>query len=373
MMKKQLLLLAMILLPIVASADAVEINGIWYDLDSSAKTAEVTNNPDNQSKYTGNVVIPESVIYKNVSYSVTSISKTAFFQSRSLTSVTIPNSVTSIGENTFQGCLGLTSVTIPNSVTNIGNDAFGGCSSLTSLTIPNSVTSIGKEAFRYCSGLTSFTIPNSVTSIEMYTFLFCTGLTSVTIPNSVTSIGGAVFYGCSGLTSVTIPNSVTTIGNEVFEECSGLTSVTIGSGVKTIGYETFASCSKLTDVYCLATDVPDTKANAFDASNIASATLHVPATSVDAYKAAEPWKNFKEIVGFIKGNVNGDSDVDIADAVCIVNHVVGKPNTTFNEAAADANGDDDIDIADAVHIVNYVVGKIQGLAPRFEMNMKEPE
>ena len=80
--------------------------------------------------------------------------------------------------------------------------------------------------------------------------------------------------------------------------------------------------------------------HAFDASNIANATLHVPATSVDAYKAAEPWKNFKEIVGFIKGNVNGD---------------------------------DDIDIADAVHIVNYVVGKIQGLAPRFEMNMKEPE
>ena len=60
-----------------------------------------------------------------------------------------------------------------------------------------------------------------------------------------------------------------------------------------------------------------------------------------------------------KGDVNGDGSVDIADAVCIVNYVVGKPNTNFNEADADANGDGDIDIADAVHIVNIVVGKIQ--------------
>ena len=77
--------------------------------------------------------------------------------------------------------------------------------------------------------------------------------------------------------------------------------------------------------------------------------------------------------GTFKGDVNGDGDVDIADAVCIVNHVVGKSNTTFNEAAADANGDGDIDIADAVHIVNYVVGKIQALAPRRERYLPDPE
>ena len=79
------------------------------------------------------------------------------------------------------------------------------------------------------------------------------------------------------------------------------------------------------------------------------------------------------IVTWILGDANGDGSVDIADAVCIVNHVVGKPNTTFIEAAADANGDGDIDIADAVHIVNYVVGKIQALAPHFDRNLPEPE
>ena len=76
---------------------------------------------------------------------------------------------------------------------------------------------------------------------------------------------------------------------------------------------------------------------------------------------------------YIPGDANGDGEVDIADAVCIVNHVVSKPNTSFNEAAADANGDGDIDIADAVHIVNLVVGKIPALVPHFSWTLPEPE
>jgi hypothetical protein len=74
-MKKILLLLVMILLPMVASEAAVEIDGIYYNLISEGKIAEVTNNPD---KYTGNVVIPESVTYEDTNYGVTSIGLNAF-------------------------------------------------------------------------------------------------------------------------------------------------------------------------------------------------------------------------------------------------------------------------------------------------------
>ena len=146
-MKKQLLLLAMILLPLVASADAVEIDGIYYNLVSKIQEAEVTKNPN---KYTGSVVIPEKVTYESVEYSVTSIGYIAFCYCDGLTSVTIPNSVTSIAGSAFRLCSGLTSVTIPNSVTSIGGSAFDGCSGLTSVTIPNSVTSIGGSAFYNC-------------------------------------------------------------------------------------------------------------------------------------------------------------------------------------------------------------------------------
>ena len=215
-------------------------------------------------------------------------------------SITIPNSVTSIGSRAFSRCTGLTSVTIPNSVTSIGDWAFYGCSGLTSVTIPNSVTSIGEEAFQYCSGLTSVTIPNSVTSIGLGAFDGCTRLTSVTIPNSVTSIGEEAFYECTGLISVTIPNSVTSIGGLAFYGCSGLTSVTIPNSVTSIGDYAFDGCTGLTSMTVEATN-PPSSADIVSNYNI---PLYVPAGSVDAYKAADEWKNFTNIQAIPATGVN---------------------------------------------------------------------
>jgi len=228
--------------------------------------------------------------------SVVTIGDGAFWSCSGLTSVTIPNSVTSIGDNTFYGCSGLTTVSIPGSVISIGNSAFANCSSLSSVPIGSGVTSIGKYAFDNCSGLTSVIIPGSVTTIDSYAFYGCSGITSVTIPDNVTTISDGVFQNCSGLTTVTIPNSVTTIYKKTFSGCSKLTSITIGNGVKSINEEAFAFCPEIIDVTCLAEKVPSTNSNAFKDSYIGCATLHVPAASVSAYQAVEPWKNFKEIV-----------------------------------------------------------------------------
>ena len=85
---------------------------------------------------------------------VTSIGVYAFYECRSLTSVTILDSVTLIDDAAFYNCSSLTSVTIPDSVTSIGSSAFEGCASLTSVTIPDSVTSIGWSAFKGCASLT---------------------------------------------------------------------------------------------------------------------------------------------------------------------------------------------------------------------------
>ncbi len=286
-------------LPAVSFAYDVQIDGIYYDVDSTNKTATLTNT---EYEISGAVVIPEAINYNGTQYMVTSIGEDAFLNREDVTSVTIPNSVTSIGKQAFSSCDGLTSVTIPNSVTYIDNGAFSFCSELThvnfnaekcsymgsfsqsngwgyvfertalksltigdkvtaippcafawcsglaSVTIPNSVTTIGNDAFDGCSGLTSVTIPNSVTSIGARAFSHCERLTSMIIPNSVTSIEADVFSYCSGLTSVTIPNSVTTIGDGAFYGCSGLTSVTIPNSVTAIGRYAFYVCKELASV-----------------------------------------------------------------------------------------------------------------------------
>ena len=138
-------------------------------------------------------------------------------------------------------------------------------------------------------------IPNSVTSIGDYAFIVCSGLTSVTIGNSVTSIGDYAFYYCSGLTSVTIGNSVTSIGDYAFNSCKGLTSVTIPNSVTSIGEWAFYDCLELLDVYCYAEKVPYTYWS-FYGSYLENATLHVPAASLESYKATYPWSRFSKIV-----------------------------------------------------------------------------
>ena len=331
-MKKLFVFLFSLILSVVfstsASAYDVKVDGIYYNLISEGKTAEVTYG---EEKYSGEVVIPSSITSEGQEYKVTSIGDYAFRFCSGLKSITIPNSVTSIKDGTFHWCSGLTSITIPNSVTCIGSGAFIACSGLTSITIPNSVTSIGSGAFQECSGLTSVTIPNSVTIIGNHVFNRCSGLTSVIIPNSVTSIGEYAFYNCTRLTSITIPNSVISIGNFAFQSCSsltsinipnsvtkigtcvfycciGLTSVTIPNSVTSIGENAFAYCIELENVYCYAEKVPSTDATAFEESNIASSSLHVPGSALSSYQTTAPWSGFGTILPIEPLDITVDTD-----------------------------------------------------------------
>ena len=77
---------------------------------------------------------------------------------------------------------------------------------------------------------------------------------------------------------------------------------------------------------------------------------------------------------FAKGDVNGDGEVDIADAVCVVKHVVGDNSVIFKERPADVNEDNGVDIADAVSIVNMIIGKKSAAKlPAAKFSMREPQ
>ena len=74
--KKVLVAFFAVLMPLVASAEKVEIDGIWYNLVSKAKQAEVTykgDSYDSYDEYSGSITIPATITYEDVTYSVTSI------------------------------------------------------------------------------------------------------------------------------------------------------------------------------------------------------------------------------------------------------------------------------------------------------------
>ena len=186
------------------------------------------------TKPTGNLSIPDSVLYGGNTYSVTSIGDRAFYGCSGLASITIPNSVTSIDTFAFYGCSGLLSVTIPKFVTYLGFFAFGNCSNLTivnfnadSCVQAGSADDYGNNStvFCGCTNLSTINFGNDVKTIPSYLCYGLTALTSVIIGDSVTTIGEDAFRGCRRLTSITIPNAVSNIWRGAFSYCSGLTTV----------------------------------------------------------------------------------------------------------------------------------------------------
>ena len=119
------------------------INDINYRLDEDNLTAEVMENEG----YEGDIIIPETVVFNERTYRVTSIGEGAFFHCESLTDITIPNSVKSIEDGAFCQCSSLTSITIPNSVTSIEYAAFWDCTLLTSITFQGTIAQWGKIEF----------------------------------------------------------------------------------------------------------------------------------------------------------------------------------------------------------------------------------
>lgn len=222
-----------------------EVDGITYGTNHDGASVYVST-----GSYSGDIVIPSTVTFNDKTYSVTSIGGYAFAECTSLTSIALPESVTSIGIHAFSGCTSLTSISLPESVTSIGQSAFSGCTSLISISIPKGVTSIVYGAFEDC-----------------------TSLTSISLTESVTFISGRAFYRCTSLTSISIPESV-----EFIEE------------------EAFSGCTSLTSIACHAKEVPVLGNDAFSSVPQSQATLYVPSSAIEAYRAAYQWKDFGKIL-----------------------------------------------------------------------------
>ena len=307
-MKKALLLLGLMLLPLAVSASSTNIDGINYNLNSSNNTAEVA-----YGEYSGNLMIPSLVTKGEVDYTVTSIASNAFYNCPKLISITIPKSVTTIATkreffynskklnsiiveegnpnyDSRENCNALIETAnnkllygcngsfIPDGVTTIGEAAFSKCAELTSLVIPNSVTTIEDGAFSGCSGLTSVYIGTGLEHIGEYIFNECDNLKTAEINSNalvsknysigeinagglfwgapieevilgedVTSIGDYAFTKC-GMLSIKMSDNVTKIGDYAFQQCLSLTSIELSNNLTYIGKWAFTMCFNLLSI-----------------------------------------------------------------------------------------------------------------------------
>lgn len=182
------------------------------------------------------------------------------------------------------------------------------------------VTSIGNYAFANCKWLTSISIPKTITKINTYAFFDCDALTSISIPISVTLIGDDTFWDCDGLTSITIPDSVSSIGNSAFTSCNKMTTITIGSSVTFIGSDAFSG-TPLSYITCLAETPPSLYSSYTYFNSYVNTTLYVPESSIEAYRSASIWKNFKLITDF-KPNFFSLNDISTMHGDTIVVPVI---------------------------------------------------
>ncbi|MBP5498706.1 MAG: leucine-rich repeat domain-containing protein [Muribaculaceae bacterium] len=124
-----------------------KVGQLYYNINSDGATVSVTGENARPPAYPyeslrGDVVIPSTVTYNGVNYTVTEIGSGAFDGAVGVVNVSVPQTVTRIAGYSFRDCTNLKSINIPTAVTTIDGGTFWGCTALTSFTIPNTVTSI---------------------------------------------------------------------------------------------------------------------------------------------------------------------------------------------------------------------------------------
>lgn len=195
-----------------------------------------------------NVALPASVSFNGSGYTVSGVADNAF-ASKAITSFTAEK-LSYIGNNAFAGCTALASATVKQGLAYTGNNAFSGCAALATVAFPENWA------------------PTDITGSSI--FENCAALTSVPFPTENTYIAPAYFKG-SGIATFTLPETVTEFGAAAFA----------GSAIKDF------TTGRLTP--------PAIPADFFSGIS-ADATLHVPYCAAEAYRNADGWSAFANIV-----------------------------------------------------------------------------
>lgn len=250
------------------------IDGLYYDLDTSNRTATVTYETtgiNNYASLPADVVIPESVTYKGITYSVTEIGNEAFANCKMLESISVPSTVVQIGKEScsaFRGCTSLKRIRFEDGTqklvlgayydtdykSNYGRGLFLSCP-LEEVYIGRNISYqnkyytfekypqyYGYSAFYNQPKLAKVTISSTVTEIPICLFKGCSVLSKVFIHGRLTKIPAYSFDGCN-LSTLNLSNSIEEIGDYAFQNNTALTNVSLDGNIKTIGRFAFYKTS----------------------------------------------------------------------------------------------------------------------------------
>lgn len=233
-------------------------------------------------KYKGDAM-PENTTLK-VTEGINYIADGAFYEQQNVVGLSLPSSLEYIGNSAFSGN-SISELSLPSSLKYIGRYAFSG-NSITKVNIPASLEEIGDKAFSY----------NSLSELV---------LEDSALPLKVPEDGYLLFGNSrSELKNLYLGRTLETSLCVAFKDAP-LEKITIGKDVTNIPC-LFNDCYRLKQITCLATEPPVLKESyryddytypTFDDEVFEKCTLYVPEGSVDAYKKANVWKNFQNIVG----------------------------------------------------------------------------
>ncbi|MDE5783158.1 MAG: leucine-rich repeat protein, partial [Prevotella sp.] len=248
--------------------------------------------------FTGSLVLPSSLKY---------IGKNAFSGCRNFSGeIHFPESLTEIeasdwsslhdGDGVFNGTTGLVGVMeLPKNLKVI--NGFGGID-VSNVLLPEGAIEIGAYAFSNSKVRGGIVIPDNVVNIGKYAFYNCNA-TSISLPFGLTRINEHSFEECDNLCdTLTIPQNVEVIDNYAFSRCNKIRALSLPSKLNYISDWAFYECFSLEYIHCDAKEPPVLSDLAFIGIAKDNFTVEVPEESVDAYRNAPGWCEFKRISAY---------------------------------------------------------------------------
>ena len=219
----------------------------------------------------------------------------AFGESAIMRNLVLPHNLESIGDNAFCHCTNLTgSLVIPDKINVIPKSAFSFCGFTGTLTLPKGLTEIAASAFSYTNFKGELNIPSSVTIIGNDAFNSTEFNGTLILPAELISLGSAAFRDCWRLSGVVeIPENIVAIPSDLFYGCKNIEGIVLHKDVEVIESKAFENCYCISSIVSKAKNAPTIASNSFNGVAKDNFTVEVPEASVNLYRNASNWNEFK--------------------------------------------------------------------------------